>query len=340
MCRRVLGFESMPKVAVSRPLPGTFDVPGAEVAFGPRRGFESLEDMYSFVRGSDAYVSWFTDPIDDAFLDAAGEQLRLVAQFAVGYDNIDIEACARRGVIVTNTPDAVTEGTADMAMCLMLGAARRLAHADSFARTGQWVQHGPLGPDEFIGKPLSGATLLIVGAGRIGYATAIRTLGWGMNIHYHARSPKHVFEGAPLNATYEPDLDTALPKADFVSIHTPLTEDTRHLIDARRLALMKPSAVLVNTSRGPVVDESALVEALRENRLFAAGLDVFEREPALAPGLAELDNVVLAPHIGSASEGSRFAMTALCQANVRAVLDGRDPVTPVTPPEERSPVGV
>ena len=170
--------------------------------------------------------------------------------------------------------------------------------------------------------------MLIVGAGRIGYATALRSLGWGMRVLYVARSAKPQFEFAPLNAT-RVELDEGLTRADFVSIHVPLTPETRHLIDARRLALLRPTTVLVSTARGPVIDEAALVEALQRGDLFAAGLDVFEQEPRIHPGLAMLDNVVMTPHCGSANERSRGMMTALCAANVRAVLAGEPPVTEV-----------
>jgi glyoxylate reductase len=319
----------MPTVAVSRPLPIALDVPGAEVRYGPERGFASPGELREFVRGADAAVTWVSERVDDAFLDAAGKQLKVVANFAVGYDNIDVAACARRGVIVTNTPDAVTEGTADMAMALLLGAARRMSEADRYVRGGAWAKRGILGPREFIGRPISGRRLLIVGAGRIGYATALRSLGWGMRIAYVARSRKHEFESAPLNAQ-RVELDDGLREADFVSVHTPLTPETRHLLDARRIGLMKPTAVIVNTARGPVIDEEALAAALKDGKIFAAGLDVFEKEPGCHPALVGLENVVLAPHIGSASVGSREMMTRMCAANVRAVLSGDAPVTPVS----------
>ncbi|MBL0928003.1 MAG: D-glycerate dehydrogenase [Phycisphaerales bacterium] len=317
-----------PLVRVSRPLPGDFDVGPADVAFGPARGFASPDELRAFVRGASALVTWVSERVDAALLDAAGPGLKLVANFAVGFDNIDLAACRARGVRVSNTPDAVTEGTADCAWALLLAAARRLSHADRFARSGAWAAHGVLGPAELIGRPVAGQTLLIVGAGRIGYATALRSIGWGMKVLYTDRSPVPAFEHAPLNAE-RTDLDDGLRRADFVSLHVPLTPDTRHLIDARRLALMKPTAVLVNTARGPVVDEAALAEALSAGRIFAAGLDVFEKEPAVHPGLAGLDNVVMTPHFGSASATSRAAMARLCAANVRAVLAGGEPVTPV-----------
>jgi glyoxylate reductase len=317
-----------PLVRVTRPLPGEFLVPDADIRFGPEKGFPDRADFTAFAKGAAAIVAWVNDRIDGAMLDAIGHDLRIVANFAVGYDNIDLEACRERNVRVSNTPDAVTEGTADVAVMLMLAAARKLAAADRFARSGAWERHGILGPNEWMGLPLAGRTLLIVGAGRIGYATAIRTLGWGMKVLYTARHPKPNFEHAPLNAL-RVDLDEGLARADVVSLHVPLSSATRHIIDERRLALMKPTAILVNTGRGPLVDEAALVDALKNNRLFGAGLDVMENEPKLAKGLAELDNVAMTPHYGSASTSSRGAMSALCAANIRAVLAGHEPVTPV-----------
>lgn len=318
----------MPLICISRVLPSEFVSPGATLRFGPERGVMTEPELCAFVKGADAVVTWFCDRITDAVLDAAGPQLKILANFAVGYENIDLAAAKRRGVIVTNTPDAVTEGTADMAWTLLLAAARRLASVDRFVRTGEWQRHGILGPSQFIGASVAGRTLLIIGAGRIGYAAALRSLGWGMRILYASRSRKPRFEFAPLNARHV-DLDEGLREADFVSIHTPLTPETRHLIDARRLSLMKPSAIIVNTSRGPVIDEAALAAALRSGRLAAAGLDVFENEPAIHPDLAALDNVIMAPHIGSATADSRRMMTELCAANIREVLAGRPPITPV-----------
>ncbi len=317
-----------PIVCVTRPLPGEFNIPHADVRFGPEHGYPDKDALINFAKGAAAIVTWVNDRVDAHVLDAIGHPLKIVANFAVGYDNIDLEACRERNIRVSNTPDAVTEGTADVAVMLMLAAARKLGAADRFARTGAWERHGILGPNEWIGQPLAGRTLLIVGAGRIGLATALRTLGWGMKVLYTARHPKPNFEHAPLCAR-RVDLDEGLAQADFVSLHVPLSPATRHIIDARRLALMKPTAILVNTGRGPLIDEAALVEALKHNRLFAAGLDVLEREPKLTPGLAELDNVVLTPHYGSASTSSRAAMSALCAANIRSVLNGQPPVTPV-----------
>lgn len=322
----------MTLVVLSRPLPGEFELPDvdAEIRVGPERGFGSREASFEHFRGADAIVSWVTDRVDGEFLDAVNPEgrLRVVANFAVGYDNIDLPACRERGVIVTNTPDAVTDGTADVAVLLMLAAARRLADADRYVRSGRFAQYGVLDPNRFIGLPVAEQTLLIVGAGRIGLETAMRMRGWRMRVLYHSRSRKPAFEAEPLHGE-RVELDDGLARADFVSIHTPLTPETRHLIDARRLALMKPTAILVNTARGPVVDEAALIEALREKRIFAAGLDVYEHEPEVPAALRELENVVLTPHYGSANERSRGAMTDLCAANINGVLSGKAPVTPV-----------
>jgi len=323
---------AFPRVLITRPVPGDSSLVGAEVRVGPERGFREAESLRAWLRAegpADALVSMFHDRVDGATLEAAGDRLRAVVNFAVGYDNIDVAACAERGVLVCNTPDAVTEGTADLAWALLLACARRLTETGRFVRSGRFAESGPLGMSDFLGLDVAGRTLLIVGAGRIGRAVALRSLGWGMRVLYVARSRRFDFEFAPLNAR-RVGLDEGLGEADFVSIHTPLTSETRHLIDARRLSLMKERAVLVNTSRGPTVDESALVEALRERRIFAAGLDVYEREPELAPGLAELDNAVLTPHIGSGALRYRELMTEIVMSNVRAALEGRTPPNVVT----------
>jgi len=262
--------------------------------------------------------------VDRELLDAAGPGLKAVCNFAVGTDNIDLKACRERGVVVTNTPNAVTEGTADMAWALMLAVARRLIPADRFARSPEYAKRGPLGPVEFVGGDLTGRTLLIVGAGRIGRAVAMRSIGWGMRVLYVARSMHWDFELAPL-AAKRVTLEEGLKEADVVSIHTPLTPETRHLINERTLKLMKPSAILINTARGPIVEEAALVRALEEKRIYGAGLDVFEDEPRVHPGLITMEQVVLSPHIGSAAERYREMMTAMVEENVRAVLAGREP---------------
>lgn len=280
--------------------------------------------MLERIAGASIVVTMFTDRVDEEFLDAAGPGLKGVCQFAVGVDNIDVELCRSRGVAVANTPHAVTEGTADLAWTLILAVARRLVPADRYARSGAYPENGPLGMAEFMGVDLTGRTLLIVGAGRIGFATAMRSLGWGMRVLYTARSRHWDFELAPLSAR-RVELDEGLAEADVVSVHTPLTPETRHLINAERLALMKPGAILVNTARGPVIDEAALARALQAGKLWGAGLDVFEEEPKVHPGLIGLDNVVLTPHIGSAARRYREEMTAMVGQNAEAILEGRTP---------------
>jgi len=318
----------MPTVVVSRPLHGSFEVPGAEVRTGPTGGQRSRVELLKFVAGADAVVSWVTERVDGEFLDAAGGQLKIIANYAVGYDNIDLEACAERGVVVTNTPDAVTEGTADVAVMHLLGAARRLSEADRFVRSGEWAEHGVLGPSEWLGQPVAGRMLLIVGAGRIGYATAVRMLGFGVRVRYVSRTPKPTFEHAPLCAK-RVTLEEGLREADFVSVHTPLTPETHHLIGGKEFGLMKPTAVIVSTARGPVIDEGALAEALHAGTIFGAGLDVFEREPQISERLLSAPNVVMTPHFGSANTQSRSEMTELTAANIRLVLAGEPALTRV-----------
>lgn len=310
-------------VVVTRRVPGEVRVPGAEVRVLSERGM-TREALLRGVRGASVVVSMFSDRIDGEFLEAAGGSLKGVCNFAVGYDNIDLEACRRRGVMVTNTPHAVTEGTADLAWALILAVARRLVEADRFARSAEYAARGPLGITEFLGADLTGRTLLIVGAGRIGYATALRSIGWGMRVLYAARTRHIDFELAPL-AARRVELDEGMREADVVSIHTPLTAETRHLIDARRLALMKPGAIIINTARGPIIDEAALVRVLQERKIWGAGLDVFEDEPRVHPGLIELDNCVLAPHIGSAETKYRLLMTEMVSEAAAAILAGREP---------------
>lgn len=323
-----MGDATRPVVAVPHNVPGAVDVPGADVKLG---GADRLERpaVLGLIRGASVVVTMFFDKVDAEFLDAAGPQLKGVCNYAVGFDNIDLAECRRRGVAVTNTPDAVTEGTADIAWALLLAVARRVITADRFARSPEYAARGPLGITEFLGMDLTGRTMLIVGAGRIGYATALRGIGWGMKTLYVARSRHLEFELAPL-AGRRVTLEEGLREADIVSVHTPLTPQTRHLIDAAAIALMKPTAIVINTARGPVIDETALVNALKGGRIWGAGLDVYEHEPRLAPGLADLDNVVLTPHIGSAETKYRLIMTEMVSENARAILSGKPPPNAVS----------
>ncbi len=282
------------------------------------------DELLEAARGVDGVLCTLTENIDAEFMDAAGEGLKVVANMAVGYDNVDLEAAKERGVVVTNTPEVLNETTADTTFMLLLAAARRLGEGERLVRAGEWEAWGPkmlLGPDVW-GKKLG-----IVGFGRIGQAVARRAKGFGMEILYTGRSRKEEAE-EELGAHYL-ELDELLRESDFVSIHTPLTAETQHLIGASELEKMKPEAVLVNTSRGPLVDEAALADALESGRVFAAGLDVYEEEPEVHPKLLELENVVLAPHIGSASIETRDKMAALAAENLRAVLSDEEPPNPV-----------
>jgi glyoxylate reductase len=272
-----------------------------------------------------ATLCLLTDRIDGELLDEAGEQLRVVASISAGTDHLDVPAATERGIVLTNTPGVLTETTADLAWALLLAAARRVIEGDRMVRTGQrWAWSAQL----LLGLDVQGATLGIVGAGRIGHAVARRGRGFGMRLLYTARTDKLAM--SELGAERVP-LEQLLAESDFVSLHVPLTDDTRRMIGAHELARMKPSAVLINTARGPIVDEEALVEALRSRRIAAAGLDVYEQEPTLVPGLTELDNVVLLPHIGSASERTRSRMASMACADLVAVLDGRRPQHLVNP---------
>jgi glyoxylate reductase len=282
------------------------------------------DELLEAARGADGVISTVTEKIDGEFMDAAGDGLKVVANLAVGYDNVDVEAADERGVIVTNTPGVLDETTADVAFMLLLAAARRLGESERILRAGNWEWWGP---KLFMGPDVWGKKLGIIGLGRIGQAVARRAKGFDMDILYHNRSRKEEAE-RELGARYM-DLDELLETADFVTIHTPLTDETHHLIGPAELGKMKSEAVLVNTSRGPVVDEGALADALAEGLIFAAGLDVYEEEPKVHPKLLELENVVLAPHIGSGSIETRNKMASLAAENLVAVLRGEEPKTPV-----------
>jgi len=284
------------------------------------------DELHLTLLGADAAVTLLHDRVDGAFLDAAGPGLRVVANVAVGYDNVDVAACARRGVVCTNTPGVLTDATADLALALILASTRRLGEAERMVRAGgtwSWSMFFMLG------SGLQGKTLGIVGLGQIGTATARRARAFGMRIAYSGRREAVAALEAELEAT-RLDLDELLATADVVSIHCPLSDATRHLIDARRLSLMKPTAHLINCARGPIVDEAALAHALRDGTIAGAGLDVFEHEPAIEPGLFELENVVLLPHLGSATIETRTAMGVLAARNAVAVLAGEPPLTPIT----------
>ena len=273
---------------------------------------------------ADAAVTLLTDRVDDGFLTAA-PNLRVVANVAVGYNNIDVPACRARGVEVTNTPDVLTDATADLAMGLILMCTRRLGEGERLVRSRAPWKWGMF---MMLGSGLQGRRLGIVGMGAIGEALAARARAFGMSIVYHNRRRVAPETEARLDARAV-DLDELLESSDVVSLNCPYTEATHHLIDDGALGRMRSTAYLINTARGPIVDEAALVEALRDGRIAGAGLDVFEHEPDVHPGLLELDNVVLLPHLGSATVETRSAMAALAARNVVEVLAGRAAVTPV-----------
>jgi len=269
---------------------------------------------------AEAIVCLLTDRIDAAVL-AAAPRLRVVGNVAVGYDNVDVAAATERRVAVCNTPGVLDETTADLAFLLVLAASRLASQAERDLRAGRWSGWG-IG--QYLGHDVHGATLGVVGFGRIGQAVARRAAGFGMRVLHHARHDT----GEP---GYVPDVDVLVAEADVVTLHVPLTDETRHLVDARRLALMKPTGVLVNTARGPVVDEEALAAALEAGTVFAAGLDVYEREPEVHPRLLAAPRTVLLPHIGSASVATRTRMARVAAEGVRAVLAGERPPNVVNP---------
>jgi glyoxylate reductase len=297
---RVVSTSSLP-IDLAAQITAHF--PGAEVSV-PAAGHVGLAGVR--LTDADALVCLLLDRIDAAVL-AAAPRLKIVANCAVGVDNIDLAAAARAGVAVTNTPDVLTEATAELAFALMLAAARRLGDGERLARSGAW---GGWALDQLLGVQLAKKTLGIVGYGRIGQALARRAVGFGMTV---------------IHADLGDDVDALFRQADVVSLHCPLTPATRNLVDARRLALMKPTGIVVNTARGGIVDEAALAEALTANRLFAAALDVFAGEPRIDPRLLAAPRLVLAPHIGSATTEARTQMAQLCADAVIAVLSGRRP---------------
>ncbi|NYH76909.1 lactate dehydrogenase-like 2-hydroxyacid dehydrogenase [Actinopolyspora biskrensis] len=283
------------------------------------------DELAEAVSGADAVVSMLHDRVDGAMLDAAGPSLRVVANVAVGYDNVDVPALDSRGVLLTNTPGVLTDATADLTFGLLLMCTRRLGEGERLLRSRTpWAWHFSF----MLGSGLQGKRLGIVGFGQIGRAVARRARAFGVEIVYTARHRAAEEAENEVGAEYLP-MSELLERSDVVSLHCPLTAETRHLIDGSALARMKPSAVLLNTSRGPVVDEHALALALREGSIAGAGLDVFENEPVVDPELLELDNVALAPHLGSATTETRTAMAMLAARNVVGVLDGSGPVSPV-----------
>ncbi len=320
------------KIVVSHRIPDNGielleDVADVEVYDG--EGLIPRSELLRRIHGADAVLTMLTDRVDAEFFDAAGPQLKIVANYAVGFDNFDLDEAAKRGIVVTNSPGVLTQAVAEHALALMLAVARRVVEADAYTRDGKYEGWMPLG---FLGEPLAGKTLGIVGVGRIGtWLAEIAHRGLGMKILYTDVHHDDELE-VKLGATYH-TLDVLLRESDVVSIHVPLLPSTHHLIDAHALRQMKPTAILVNTSRGPVVDEAALYHALKERTIFGAGLDVFEHEPKIQHGLAKLPNVVLTPHIASATLDARASMAEIAATNIRAVLKGHPALNPVLPPK-------
>ncbi|MEX0756022.1 MAG: D-glycerate dehydrogenase [Actinomycetota bacterium] len=323
-------MSQRPKVLVTRPimpeptrrLEERCDLTVHHNEFGIPR-----EELLDVVSGYDAVITMLTEKVDAEFLRAAGSRLKIVANHAVGFDNIVLEDCTAAGVMATNTPDVLTETTADTAFALLITAARRVGEGERFLRARpRWIW----GPLMMLGQDLHHKTIGIVGFGRIGQAVARRANGFGMRVLYHdaIELPADVTE--PLGAERR-DFDDLLVESDFISIHTNLTPETRHLFGKQQFGRMKDTAVLVNTSRGPVVDEAALAEALGAGEIFAAGLDVFEKEPEVEPALLELENAVVIPHLGSATFDTRDAMGNLAVDNVFAAFDGTRPPTVLNP---------
>ncbi|MDZ7360365.1 MAG: D-glycerate dehydrogenase [candidate division KSB1 bacterium] len=312
------------KIFVTQPIPPA----GLEVL---RRAYPNFQmnheervlarmELIEKVKGCDALLTLLTDKIDGELLDAAGPQLKIVANMAVGFDNIDLAAATSRGVMATNTPGVLTDATADHAWALLFAVARRIPESEKFLRAGKFKSWGPL---LFLGGDVTGRTLGIIGAGRIGHAVAMKSRGFNMRVLYADEVPNTKLEQE--TGARKVSVEELLREADYVSVHVPLLPSTKHLINAQTLRLMKKTAYLINTSRGPVIDEAALAEALKNGVIAGAALDVFENEPVVHPELLELDNVVLTPHTASATIETRSKMATMAAENLIAGLAGQKP---------------
>ena len=316
------------KIFVTRP------IPEIGIKLLKEKGFEVVinaeakdraatkDEMLAGVKGTDALLSILTDKVDADVMDAGLPTLKIIANYAVGFDNIAIEDAKKRNIMVTNTPGVLTETVAEHSFALLLSIAHRIAEADKFARDGKYKAWGP---ELLLGTNISGKTLGIIGLGRIGSRVAHHAVrGFDMKIIYTDPKPNPDFE-KEYGAVYADSIDNLLPQCDFVSIHVPMTNENRHLMNAERLKKMKKSAYLINTSRGPIVDEKALAVALKEGIIAGAALDVFEFEPEITPELKELDNIVMTPHIASATLETRSKMSEIAATNIIAALEGRTP---------------
>ncbi|MBX2833037.1 MAG: D-glycerate dehydrogenase [Rhodospirillales bacterium] len=318
-------IKKKPLVVVTRKLPEAIETRMMEL-FDARLNIDDAPmtkaELIDAVKEADVLVPTVTDKIDAAVLAHAGPNLRLIANFGTGVDHVDLQTARSRGITVTNTPDVLTEDTADMTMALILSVSRRLAEGERVIRKGDW---GGWGPTLMLGHRIWGKRLGIVGMGRIGRALARRAKGFGLSVHYHNRRRVHPDAEEELEATYWESLDQMLAHVDVVSVNCPHTPATYHLLSARRLKLMQPHAILVNTARGEIVDEPALTRMLANGEIAGAGLDVFEHEPAVNPKLLELQNAVLLPHMGSATIEGRVDMGEKVLINIKTFVDGHTP---------------
>lgn len=317
----------MKKIYITRKIPAVgiemLKEKGYEVDVSEKDGVLTKEELITALKAKeyDAVLCLLTDAIDGEVYDSV-PTAKIFANYAVGYNNIDVDAAKERGLVITNTPGVLTDTVAEYAFSLMLSVAKRIPEADKFTKAGKYEGWAP---ELLLGSDMKGKTLGVLGAGRIGSGVATRAKkGLDMNIVYYDIKPNDILEGE-IEATYKDTVEEVLKVADVVTVHVPLLDSTKHLINAERLAIMKDTAYLINTSRGPVVDEKALVDALKNGTIRGAGIDVFEEEPALAPGLAELDNVVITPHIASASEETRGKMSDIAASNIAAFLEGETP---------------
>ena len=317
--------QTKPVVVVTRKLPDAIETRMMEL-FDARLNLDDAPmnkaQLLEAVQSADVLTPTITDPIDGEIIQAAGPNLKMIANFGTGVDHIDLAAASAKGIVVTNTPDVLTDDTADMTMAMILAAARRLGEGERVLRAGDW--HG-WSPTWMLGRRIGGKRLGIVGMGRIGQALAARARGFGMSIHYHNRHRVHPETEAELEATYWESLDQMLARMDVISVNCPHTPATYHLLSARRLKLMQPHAIIVNTSRGEVIDENALTRMLTAGEIAGAGLDVFEHAPAVNPKLLALENVVLIPHMGSATLEGRIAMGERVLINIKSFVDGNPP---------------
>lgn len=297
-----------------------------KVEVNPHDRSLTYDELLNEVKGRDAMLTMLSDRMDARLIQEA-TNLKVIANYAVGYDNVDVKAATAQGIVVTNTPGVLTDSTADMAWALLFSVTRRIVEGDKLTRAGKFTGWAPM---MLLGGDLVGKTLGIIGAGRIGTAMAMRSRGWNMRVLYMTQSRRNAVLEEMLGAK-RVDLETLLKESDFISIHTPFSEKTKHLVGAKELSIMKRTAYLINTGRGAVIDEEALVHALRNKQIAGAGLDVYEEEPKLKPGLSELDNVVLAPHLGSATVETRTKMSLIAAENIIAVLNKQKPPNCVNP---------